>query len=227
MAYETNYPTTIPDYVDLPDYADNVDDVEAIVVNNPKKELLAGLIELGIHPSGSMATLTARLAVSLNDDGTLKSTLTPTFAGLTLTGELDLGGNLQIQDTYTIKHTGSSSQWLEIIADNADLGWYWDATGFLAFKYDNDQIFYMNATDFGVAKHIVAWGGIHVGANVDANYIDDATHGDGSTPLYIGSFWIVVSVDTTGGDGSAGVGKQYVTLKIGTNRYKILHDGTV
>jgi hypothetical protein len=31
----------------------------------------------------------------------------------------------------------------------------------------------------------------------------------------------------TGGTGSAGAGKQYVELVIGTAKYKLLHDGTV
>lgn len=93
MAYDTNYPTAIPDLTDLPNYVDNVDDVEAKVVNDPKVELLACLNELGILPSGSAADLTTRLAVSINDDGSLKSTLSPSFVNLTLSGTLNVNGN--------------------------------------------------------------------------------------------------------------------------------------
>jgi hypothetical protein len=85
MAYETNYPTSIPDRTDLPAYVDNVDDVEAKVVNDPTTELIAALTELGTLPKGSAADVASRLAVSLNDDGSLKSTLSPTFVDLTLT----------------------------------------------------------------------------------------------------------------------------------------------
>jgi len=85
MPYDTNYLTTIPDLTDLPNYVDDVDDVEAKVVNDPKVELLACLTELGTLPKGSTASVKARLDVSLNDDGSLKSTLSPTFVNVSLT----------------------------------------------------------------------------------------------------------------------------------------------
>lgn len=93
--YTTVYPTAIPSRTNLPVWTDDVDDVEAIVVNDPVTELLACMTELGTLPSGSAASLAARLAVSLNDDGSLKSTLSPTFADLTLSGNLTVnGGNI-------------------------------------------------------------------------------------------------------------------------------------
>jgi hypothetical protein len=72
MPYVPKYPGAIPDKSDLPDQEDNVDSVEAKDVNDPKAELLAALNELGTDPSGSKANLKERLAVLLNDDGTLK-----------------------------------------------------------------------------------------------------------------------------------------------------------
>ena len=37
----------------------------------------------------------------------------------------------------------------------------------------------------------------------------------------------VINGGSTGGTGSAGAGKQYVTVKIGGVSYKLLHDGTI
>lgn len=37
----------------------------------------------------------------------------------------------------------------------------------------------------------------------------------------------ITAGDVAGGTGSAGAGKQYVVIKIGTTKYKLLHDGTV
>ena len=86
--YTTVYPTDIPTRTSLPVYADDVDDVKAAVVNDPVSELIATQTELGKLPKGSCADLTARLAVSLADDGSLKTTLSPTFAGLTVNSKV-------------------------------------------------------------------------------------------------------------------------------------------
>jgi len=82
--YTTAYPTNVATRTNLPVWVDNVDDVEAKVVNDPVSELIATQKELGALPKGSAADLTTRLAVSIADDGSLKTTLSPTFAGLTV-----------------------------------------------------------------------------------------------------------------------------------------------
>jgi len=71
--YTTMYPTNIPSRTNLPVWIDNADDVESKVINDPVTELIATQTELGQLPKGSTASVAARLAVSLNDDGTIKS----------------------------------------------------------------------------------------------------------------------------------------------------------
>ena len=71
MAYATNYPTSIPDYTDLPIVTDYTDYVLASDQNNPLAELLACLSALGTMPQGSATDLKDRLAQSLSDDGLL------------------------------------------------------------------------------------------------------------------------------------------------------------
>jgi len=109
--YTTVYPTDIANRTNLPVWVDNVDDVEAKTVNDPVTELIAVQKELGTIPSGSAASLTARLTVSINDDGSLKSTLTPTFAGLSLTGSLLVSGTTPPDitlDNTTVSADGNS-----------------------------------------------------------------------------------------------------------------------
>lgn len=71
MSYVTNYPTTVPDYTDLPIFTDYSDYVLAEHHNDPLAELLACLTALGTLPQGNCASLKARLAVALSDDGYL------------------------------------------------------------------------------------------------------------------------------------------------------------
>lgn len=71
MAYSTNYPTSIPDYTDLPIVTDYSDFVLATHHDDPLAELLAALAALGTMPQGSAADLKTRLAISLSDDGHL------------------------------------------------------------------------------------------------------------------------------------------------------------
>jgi len=107
--YTTVYPTAIPNRTNLPVWVDDVDDVEALVVNDPVTELLACLTHLGTMPAGSAADLTTRLAVSLNDDGSLKSTLSPTFVDLTLSGDLAVNGNdITSTGDLTLNPTGGN-----------------------------------------------------------------------------------------------------------------------
>jgi len=111
--YTTVYPTAIPNRTNLPVWVDDVDDVEALVVNDPVTELLACLTHLGTMPAGSAADLTTRLAVSLNDDGSLKSTLSPTFVDLTLSGDLAVNGNdITSTGSITMKAAANNNNYL-------------------------------------------------------------------------------------------------------------------
>lgn len=82
------YPDQIPTLGDLPNRQDDVDWIYAARYNELKKELRAALIELGTNPAGNAADLKTRLAVTLDDDGVLRTDLTPTFAGLTIQANL-------------------------------------------------------------------------------------------------------------------------------------------
>ena len=64
------YPSAIKTF---DDQQDNVDDANAVDVNVVYDEIEAIETELGTLPKGSKADVKTRLAVALNDDGTLKS----------------------------------------------------------------------------------------------------------------------------------------------------------
>ena len=81
--------------------------------NQIRKAVIAIQTELGTDPAGSLTDVKTRLAVSLNDDGTLKSTLTPTFAGLTLTGDLAVNGG-DITGTSALTVTPLAGQNLNV-----------------------------------------------------------------------------------------------------------------
>jgi len=73
MSYAApKYPTDIPDRTDIREVSDDVDDILAQDHNDPSAELIAALTELGTLPKGSAADVKTRLAVSLNDNGSLK-----------------------------------------------------------------------------------------------------------------------------------------------------------
>lgn len=62
MVYEPPvYPAAIPSIIQLPDRSDDVDWLYAARYNELKKELRAALIELGILPKGTSATIAERL----------------------------------------------------------------------------------------------------------------------------------------------------------------------
>jgi len=65
-----DYPTAVTSFATLVDY---VDYVLASHANTRGDEIVAIETELGTDVAGSMATLKARLAVALNDNGTLKA----------------------------------------------------------------------------------------------------------------------------------------------------------
>lgn len=67
------YPTTIPNMTDLHEVANDVDDVIASDHNDLAHELIALMTSVGVLPQGDMTSLTERLAVSLYNDGTLKT----------------------------------------------------------------------------------------------------------------------------------------------------------
>jgi hypothetical protein len=63
------YPTSVDTFIT---WQDDIDTILAAAVNDAYTQIIAIESELGANPSGSLSTLTARLAVSINDDGTLK-----------------------------------------------------------------------------------------------------------------------------------------------------------
>lgn len=97
MAYTPPvYPAAIPSEVeDLPDRLDDIDWLFAARYNELKKELVAALTELGTDPAGNAVDLKTRLAISLDADGALITTLTPTFGALTLTNNLVVGTTIR------------------------------------------------------------------------------------------------------------------------------------
>jgi len=67
-----SYPSAIKTFTTL---VDGVDDVLASHQNDPNAEITAVETELGTNPRGTAADVKARLAQSLNDDGTLKDSV--------------------------------------------------------------------------------------------------------------------------------------------------------
>ncbi len=84
------------------------------------------------------------------------------------------------------------------------------------------------------------------GASGGSFYMEERANADGDFGGY-GQFWtkstapcrawftddtgvdhaVCIATGGTGGSGSAGAGNQYVEIRIGTTKYKVLHDGTV
>ena len=207
--YTTVYPTAIVSHANLPVWIDDVDDVEAKVVNDPVTELIAVQAELGTLPSGSTADLTTRLAVSINDDGSLKSTLTPTFAGLNLTGLLDISGaHVYIDSDKYISFSGGTI---------AALIWYVSASGTLQLRANDVFFLSSNGTDMNAAL------GINIMGSGTGNKISTGALGSTSAQLYIGDKKIVVEdgAFTLGATNIGNDGTNYVEVK--TDGEIVLH----
>ena len=88
------YPAALPTDIDYPDRVDDDDWIYAARYNEIKEEVIAICAELGTNPKADAADLKTRLAISLDADGALKATLTPTFSGLTINGTIYASGNI-------------------------------------------------------------------------------------------------------------------------------------
>ena len=69
----SKYPSNLDDDSSLPSVIDGSTEISGEVINALKAAVLAVQRAIGADPQGSLADLVARLAVSINDDGTLKS----------------------------------------------------------------------------------------------------------------------------------------------------------
>lgn len=91
------YPTAIPDSGDYPDRVDDVDWIKAARYNEIKKEVIAICAELGISPSGSEATVAARLTALTPIQSTYVVTITPATSGtVTLNDDWKTAGYIKI-----------------------------------------------------------------------------------------------------------------------------------
>jgi len=64
------YPTAIDTFTT---WEDDIDNILALTVNDIADQLVAVQTELGTDPAGTLTNLKSRLAVSINNDGTLKT----------------------------------------------------------------------------------------------------------------------------------------------------------
>jgi len=97
--------------------------------------------------------------------------------------------HLQIQDTYSIKHTGTSNQWLELFNNDTDTGWYWSTTYDVLEYYDN------NVSIFGLdTGNVYSKKALMIGSYSADSNIWTSTNGTGSTTMYIGN----ETIDTGG-----------------------------
>ena len=97
--------------------------------------------------------------------------------------------HLQIQDTYSIKHTGTSNQWLELFNNDTDTGWYWSTTfDVLEYKSNNVSILGLDG-DYVYSKKPLMIGSYSTDSNIWTS-----TNGTGSTTMYIGNETIDTSI---------------------------------
>ena len=68
------YPTAIDQFAT---WQDDIDTIVATIVNDVQDQIIAIETELGTDPAGSLTDVKTRLAVSINDNGTLKTSASP------------------------------------------------------------------------------------------------------------------------------------------------------
>lgn len=112
------YPTAIPNTTNYPDRTDDVDWIYAARYNEIKNEVIALAKELGVSPSGSQATVVARLNLTLQN---LSEDTTPELGGEMDCGEFTIGftekANVVVSNLCTIDWKDSNKQKLTVDAN--------------------------------------------------------------------------------------------------------------
>lgn len=93
------YPTDAPDYTDLREVTDNIDDIIASDHNDLMKELVAVILELGTLPKGSCADVKTRLGISLSDNGSILP-MAKFATAPTLPTDAGAAGDIAFDGTY-------------------------------------------------------------------------------------------------------------------------------
>ena len=190
------YPTAIPSIAQVFDYIDDVDWINENKWDVMRDELIACLTELGTLPKGNAADLKTRLAISLDADGNLQTSLTPTFAGLTI-GVLQWNSGDYIDGTQ--------------VAD-ADLGDISVATGVWTVKDDSHA-------------HVIANIDTFSKADLEGRLTDVANLAEADGDVYSGvhDFGDVTSLEIPQDATVDAVGK--ISLDT-TDKALVIHDGT-
>lgn len=170
------------------------------------------------NAAGSTATTMNSLATAL----TLSDDLSATFTGdVTVTGNLAGDGETTISTSSNDLHLkpaadiialGNAGGRIRLVSDSGDNPA--DAVGISWQEDENNEsmtLYYNGSANSLILKSqnvdpimtfprvagtVVNWTGVMLGANDNDNWLDDATHGSGSTTMYIGNETITTSSDS-------------------------------
>lgn len=148
----SKFPTRIDDDTDLPPVNDNLTETGAAAVNATRDAIFNIENEIGIGASGTMGSVAARLAVSIQPDGYIKSSILTTLGLVTLPitndqiaenagiPESKLHLNFRTQDLYNytrsfVQNVNSVSSWIALTGIKLEP----HITGFL-YRHEMDQI---------------------------------------------------------------------------------------
>jgi len=160
------YPTAIDQFAT---WQDDIDNILAVIVNDVQDQVIVIETELGTDPAGSMADLKTRLAVSINDDGTLKTSGYWTQVGSDIyytTGNVGIGTTNP--QTFLNVYGGSlatRNELLRLRTPSGSLGTagringYFGMIDFIQHATGRGATQFMDDTGTNVRMHIENYGG--------------------------------------------------------------------
>jgi len=106
-SYNLQYPIAVDVF---PTWQNDIDVIDADIVNKTQQQIIAIETEVGSNPSGSLVDLTARLAVSINNNGTLKPIQRKNITVTAGNSEVSVVWDMAfVTDTYSVIATPAST----------------------------------------------------------------------------------------------------------------------
>jgi len=117
----SNYPSDLDNDATLPSVIDGATEIDGAVINALKSAVLAIQAAIGSDPQGTLGDLVSRLAVAINDDGTLKTSALFAASLLSIT-DANVSASAGIQESKLALDVATQLLQNQIISNDIDIG---------------------------------------------------------------------------------------------------------
>lgn len=117
----SNYPSDLDNDATLPSVIDGATEIDGAAINALKSAILAIQAAIGSDPQGTLGDLVSRLAVAINDDGTLKTSALFAASLLSIT-DANVSASAGIQESKLALDVATQLLQNQIISNDIDIG---------------------------------------------------------------------------------------------------------